>query len=83
MTKLPQEFRLIVSREVQDEEWDVDRLMQFIEREIDARKELLLVVKPKEDFVESCLQQLQCCQVAWFSQSVHTVVRITHWLPVK
>jgi len=38
MTELPQEFRLIVSREVQDEEWNVDRLMQLIEREIDARE---------------------------------------------
>jgi len=38
MTKLPQEFRLIVSREVQDEEWNVDRLMKLIEREIDARE---------------------------------------------
>ena len=38
MTKLLQEFRLIVSREVQNEEWNVERLMQLIEREMDARE---------------------------------------------
>ncbi|XP_065917691.1 uncharacterized protein [Dysidea avara] len=38
MTKLPQEFRLLVNREVPDEEWNLDRLMQLIDREIDARE---------------------------------------------
>ena len=38
MSKLPQELRLIVSREVRDEEWELERLMSIIEREIDARE---------------------------------------------
>ena len=80
MTKLPQEFRLIVSREVQDEKWNVDRLMQLIEREIDARERASAGSQTQRRFRG---EQLQCCQVAWFSQSVHTVVRTTHRLPVK
>ena len=38
MSKLPQELRLIVSREVQDEEWELERLMRIIEREVEARE---------------------------------------------
>ena len=38
MSELPQELRLIVSREVRDEEWELERLMSIIEREIDARE---------------------------------------------
>ena len=38
MAKLPQEFRLLVNREVHDEEWNLDGLMQLIDREIDARE---------------------------------------------
>ena len=38
MNKLPQELRLIVSREVQNEEWELERLMRIVEREIDARE---------------------------------------------
>ena len=38
MNKLPQELRLIVSREVQNEEWELERLMRIVEREIDVRE---------------------------------------------
>ena len=38
ISKLPQELRLIVSREVTTGEWDLDRLMNIVEKEIDARE---------------------------------------------
>ena len=36
MTRLPQEFQLIVSREIGEAEWTVDQLMRIVEREISA-----------------------------------------------
>ena len=38
MNKLPQELRLIVSREVQNEKWELERLMRIVERGINARE---------------------------------------------
>ena len=38
MNKLPQELRLIVSREVKEEEWQLDELMKIVEAEIKARE---------------------------------------------
>ena len=38
INKLPQELRLIVSREVKGEEWELDELMKVIEGEIEARE---------------------------------------------
>lgn len=38
VNKLPQELRLIVSREVPDSDWDLDRLMKVLEGEIEARE---------------------------------------------
>ena len=38
MNKLPQELRLIVSREITDGELNLDALMKITEREIDARE---------------------------------------------
>ena len=43
MTKLPQELRVIVSREITNDEWDLDSIMKTVEKEIDARKGHLLV----------------------------------------
>lgn len=37
MNKLSQELCLIVSREVTDSEWDLDRLMKVMEREINGK----------------------------------------------
>ena len=34
MTRLPQEFRLIVSREIGEAEWTVDQIMRIVEGEI-------------------------------------------------
>ena len=38
MNKLPQEFRLLVSRDIKDGEWELDSLMRVVEKEIDARE---------------------------------------------
>ena len=38
MNKLPSEFRLIISRDVKDDEWDLNALMTVMEREMDARE---------------------------------------------
>ena len=38
ISKLPQELRLIVSREVTTGEWDLERLINIVEKEIDARE---------------------------------------------
>lgn len=38
MNKLPQELRLIISREVKGDNWDLNELMQIIEREVEARE---------------------------------------------
>ena len=38
MTKLPQELRVTVSREITNDEWDLDSIMKAVEREIAARE---------------------------------------------
>ena len=38
MNKLPSEFRLIISRDVKNDEWDLNTLMTVMEHEIDARE---------------------------------------------
>ena len=38
INKLPSEFRLISSRDVKDDEWDLNALMTVMEREIEARE---------------------------------------------
>ena len=38
MNKLPSEIRLIISRELTEEKWDVEKLMRVIDREVDARE---------------------------------------------
>ena len=40
MNKLPQELRLIISREIQHDEWEIEQIMEIIEREVDARESL-------------------------------------------
>ena len=36
MNRLPQELRLIISREIGDEEWRIDEIMTIVEQEISA-----------------------------------------------
>ena len=38
MTRLPHEFRLIVSGEIGEAEWTVDQIMNIVEREIGVRE---------------------------------------------
>ena len=38
VNKLPPGIRLIVSREIAGDSWDVDRVMNIVEREVDARE---------------------------------------------
>ena len=38
LNKLPQELRLVISRQTSEEEWNLDNLMEIIEREIAARE---------------------------------------------
>ena len=46
MTKLPQELRVIVSREITNDEWDLDSIMKTVEKEIDARERASVSVCP-------------------------------------
>jgi len=46
MTRLPQEFRLIVSRELGEGEWKVDQIMKIVEREIGARERAFVQTGP-------------------------------------
>ena len=38
MNKLPPEIRLLISRELTKEKWDMERVMKIIGREVDARE---------------------------------------------
>ena len=38
MNRLPQELRLIVTREVGEAEWRIDEIMRIVKREINARE---------------------------------------------
>ena len=42
MNRLPQDLRLIISREVGNAEWHIDQLMAIVEREISARERAFL-----------------------------------------
>ena len=38
LNKLPQELRLIISRELGSDDWELDRLMKLLEKEVQARE---------------------------------------------
>ena len=38
MNKLPQDLRLVVSREIKDDEWQLDRILLVLENELEARE---------------------------------------------
>lgn len=42
MSKLPQELRLIISREIKDQEWQLDTIMHVLENELEARERSVL-----------------------------------------
>ena len=38
MTRMPEEFRLIISREIGETEWTVDQIMRIVESEIGTQE---------------------------------------------
>jgi len=42
MSKLPQELRLIISREIKHQEWQLDTFIHVLENELEARKRAVL-----------------------------------------
>ena len=46
MNRLPSEFRLAVSREIVDDQWELDAIMKVVEREIDARERAAASSRP-------------------------------------
>ena len=79
MSELTQELRLIISHEVQDEEWELKRLMGIIEREIEARERASMANQVPRRFHR--LLQLPSYLLARQCLSVHIVVRTIHQLP--
>ena len=41
MNKLPQELRLIISREIKDQDWQLDNIMHALEDELKARERVV------------------------------------------
>ena len=41
MNKLSQDLQLVVSREVKEDDWDLNELMKITEKEIETRKRVL------------------------------------------
>ncbi len=48
VNKLPPELRLIVSREMTGEKWDLDRVMKIFEQEVDARERASISSAPSK-----------------------------------
>ena len=42
MNKLPPEFQLAVTRDITDQEWDIDLMLKIVEHELDARERAAL-----------------------------------------
>ena len=42
MSKLPQELRLIIRKEIKDQEWQLDTIMRVLENELEARERAVL-----------------------------------------
>ena len=42
MNKLPQEFRLVITREMGDDDWQLDQLLDIFKRELEKGLEGLL-----------------------------------------
>ncbi len=47
MNKLPSEFRLVVSEHIVGDNWELDPLMQLIEKEIEARERVVMSAVPQ------------------------------------
>lgn len=53
MNKLPSEFRLVVSRHIVGDNWELDPLMQLIEKEIEARERAVVSAVPQPQLCAS------------------------------
>ena len=55
MNKLPQELRLIISREIKDQDWQLDNIMHVLEDELKARElqSLMMSVSYQIEFEDS------------------------------
>ena len=38
MNKLPQDLRILISRDIKNDNWDLDRLLELLEAEVEARE---------------------------------------------
>ena len=76
ITKLPQEFRLTVSREIKEGEWDLSAVMKILDRETDARERA--AANPgtcrNKKMTEALQPQLLSCQLTLLS-TVSIVIR--------
>ena len=88
INKLPQELRLIISREIRHEEWEIGQLMEIIEREIDAQERASsLVTQPRSSIrdlptvtsiasSDSCTPRCCYCKQSHSSTSCRTVTDV-------
>ena len=60
MNRLPQELRLIISREIGDVKWHIDEIMTIVERKISARERELLLPSVVRHMGQCCPQQQYC-----------------------
>ena len=63
MNKLPQEFRLLVSRDIyiKDGEWELDPLMRVVEKRWTHEKDRIPILYNPRGSIENCLRQQHCC----------------------
>ena len=70
MKRLPQEFRLVLSRKMKDEEWSVTRIMKELEDEVKAREKTAQTPKsigdrrpsrPTGATLYTCGKNVSCC----------------------
>ena len=91
MNKLPQELRLIISREIQHDKWEIEQIMEIIEREVDARERASsLVTRPRSSTIElptatslvssdSCTSRCCYCKHSHPSTSCRAVTNVAQW----
>ena len=76
MNKLPQEFRLLVSRDIKDGEWELDSLMRVVEKEMTPERDQIPILHNPKGSIENCLQQQHCCPMIT-PKHVLTVISLT------
>ena len=53
MTKLPQDLKIIISRDFGKNVWDIEKVLKIIRRELEAREKISLSVEKHDDFYEN------------------------------